>query len=145
MVKTPKERMMAKATRATTRKTNRRRIAPVRGAKAALGRISDELQPTLRQFTRRLRPGLARLERQVEVAEARTRREAARLLRRASEELGRLEAKGEQRWRHLTERARRDAVRWLHRVERAIEKGRPRRGRSRGRASRTKLDIAAGI
>jgi hypothetical protein len=136
---------MAKATRTTIRKNTRRRTAPARGAKTALARLSGELQPTLRQFTRRLRPGLARLERQVEVAEARTRREAARLLRRASEELGRLEAKGEQRWRHLTERARRDAVRWLHRVERAIEKGGPRRGRTRARASRTKLDLAAGI
>jgi len=88
---------------------------------------------------------LVRLERQVEIAEARTRRQAARLLRRASEELGRLEAKGERRWQHLTERARRDAVRWLRRVEQALEKAGPRRGRTRARASRAKLDVAAGI
>jgi len=135
---------MAKATR-TTRKSTRRPQTPPRRAVTALTRLRGELQPTLRQFTRRLRPGLVRLERQVEIAEARTRREAARLLRRASEELGRLEAKGEHRWRHLTERARRDAVRWLHRVERALEKARPRRTRTRARPSRTKLDMAAGI
>jgi len=135
---------MAKATR-TTRKSTRRHKAPPRRAVAALTRLSSELQPTLRQFTRRLRPGLVRLERQVEIAQARTRREAARLLRRASEELGRLEAKGERRWRHLTERARRDAMRWLHRVERALEKPRPRRTGTRAGSSRAKLDVAAGI
>jgi hypothetical protein len=130
--------MMAKATR-RTRKGARRRNA------LALARLSEELQPTLRQFTRRLKPGLARLERQVEVAEARTRCEAARLLRRASEALGRLEAEGERRWQHLTARARRDAVRWLHRVERAIEKSGAGHKRPRPRASRSKLDMAAGI
>jgi hypothetical protein len=38
-------------------------------------------------------------------------------------------------------------VRWLHRVEKALEKGGPRRGRrgARARASRAKLDVAAGI
>ena len=53
-------------------------------------------------------------------AQANPRREATRLLREASHALGRFEAEGERRWRKLTAPARREAIRLLHRLERAL-------------------------
>jgi hypothetical protein len=64
-----------------------------------------------------MRRQLGLLERQVGRAQVRYRRQAARLLREASEELGRLEALGQRRWRTLDVRARR---RLLGRLESAV-------------------------
>ena len=64
---------------------------------------------------------LTRLEKQVETAQRDARRRWTRLLRDASHELGRLEAQGERAWRKRTAKARRDAVKALQRMEKAIK------------------------
>jgi hypothetical protein len=114
-----------------TRKTLRR--ARTRGAtpKSAMRKIEAELPTELRQYVRLVRQGLTRLEKQVATARLDPRRSWTRLLREASHQLGRIEAEGERQWRKRTLRARREAVRLLRQLEKAIEppagRGRPRR------------------
>jgi hypothetical protein len=106
-----------------------------RRGSAALDRIEKELPPNLKQFAQRVRKGLGRLERQLDTAQRDARRGWVRLLRDVSHQLGRLEAEGERRWRKQTERARRDAVALLRRLEKAIEPGTPK-GRKAARPRR---------
>ena len=56
-----------------------------------------------------------------EKAQARYRKGFTRLLRDASHQLGRFEAQGERQWRKATNQARRDAVKVLKRLEKALE------------------------
>lgn len=76
-----------------------------------------ELPEKLGQVTAQMRTQLGELERQVDRAQARYRRRAARLLREASEEIGRLEAVGERGWRKLDVGARRRLADLLERLE----------------------------
>jgi len=97
--------------------------------KTALAQLEAELPPNLRDFSRRVRRGLVRLEGQIEREGRDVRRRAARMLKSASHELGRLEARGEREWKRQSLQARRATVRWLRGLERAIEppKKKPRR------------------
>lgn len=121
--KTPRKKTARKKTsrKKTTRKTSR---------KSAFQRLEDELPRDLRAYSRRVRRGLTRLEREIEKSRADARRRFARLLRDVSHQLGRIEAEGEKRWRQRTDRARREAVKLLKRLEQAIEP--PKRKKSRG-------------
>jgi len=101
------------------RKKTPARVARSR-ALGVLGRLERELPPTLRQFSRRVRTGLTRLEREIVNARSLARGEATRLLRDASQALGRYEAYGERQWRRLTTPARREALRILRRLEKAL-------------------------
>jgi len=109
----------------------RRRIAALRGkAKSTVQRIEEELPPELRPYAKRMRQGLARLEKQLVSAQEGARRRWTHLLREASHQLGRVEALGEREWRKRSTQARRDAVKLLRRLEKAIEPrsvARPRR------------------
>jgi hypothetical protein len=105
----------------------------------------------LRQFAATTRARLQKLERQVERAQAGYRRRAAALLREASSELGRFEARGEQGWRKLDLRARRRVGALLRRLDLAVGTG---RGRNPGRkatrrtvrrAQRTIRKVAAAL
>jgi hypothetical protein len=108
----------------------KRRVASLRGkVKSRVDRIEGELPPELRQYVKRMRQGLSRLEKQVASAQADARRRFAHLLREASHQLGRVEALGEREWRKRTTQARRDAVKLLRRLEKAIEPGRAARPR----------------
>ena len=109
---------MAARKKTTRRKTTRTRP---RRPSAALARIEPDLPPSLRDYSRQVRRGLTQLEGQVERAESRTRRQITRLVREASHTLGRLEAQGERRWRKLSGQARREVLRQLRRLEKAIE------------------------
>jgi hypothetical protein len=113
---------MAARRKKAARKATRRKTA-VRPAGAALARLEQDLPTNLRDFSRRVRRGLTGLEKQLGSA----RREAARLLREASHALGRFEAEGERRWRKLAAPARREALRLLRRLERALEAPKPRK------------------
>ncbi len=64
---------------------------------------------------------LNRLEKQLDKAEGRYRREWTRTLKNVSRQLGQFEAAGEKRWKKLTDAPRRDAVRLLRKLEKAIE------------------------
>ena len=112
-----------------TRKVVRRKRSAGQ-AKSAYMRLERELPPNLRDFSRRVRAGLLELEREVGRTQANPRREAARLLREASHALGRFEAEGERRWRKLTVPARREAIRLLQRLERALAVPKRRRPRA---------------
>lgn len=98
-----------------------RTAAPRRRARSTIRRLEDELPTELRDFSRRVRRDLTHLERRIEHARKDARRGLTRILRDVSHELGRLEAQGERRWRRLTNQARRDAVRALRKLEKAIE------------------------
>ena len=107
---------------AARKTTSRKAGAPKRArALTAFQRFEAELPADLRSYTRRVRKGLTRLERQIEEAQKDARRRWARLLRDVSHQLGSVEAAGEKRWRQRTLKARREAVKALHRLERAIE------------------------
>lgn len=100
------------ARKKTTRKATRA------SARSALPRL--ELPRNLQDFRKRIETQLNALERDVARARTETRRRAARLIREASHQLGRLEAKGETGWRQLAESYRKELVRLLERIERAL-------------------------
>jgi hypothetical protein len=112
---------------ATRKKSPSARTARARALPAI---EAQELPATLRQLTTRMRGQLGVLERQVVRVQLRTRRQAARLLREASEELGRLEALGQRRWRKLDARARRRLHGVLLRLDQAVAADRARGGQA---------------
>ena len=79
-----------------------------------------ELPKTFGEFASRVRTALNGLEQQVEWASTPARRQAARLIRDASVQLGRLEVRGKSGWRRLAAPYRRDALRLLRNLERAV-------------------------
>jgi SAM-dependent methyltransferase len=80
------------------------------------------------------------LEKQIESAQLDARRRWTRLLREVSHQLGRLESEGERRWRVQSLQARREAVRLLQRLEKAIE---PPKATKRRKAPARKPSAAA--
>ena len=103
---------------AARKKTARKATRRAASARTALPRL--ELPRNLQEFRKRIETQLNALERDVSRARTETRRRAARLIREASHQLGRLEARGETGWRQLAESYRKDLVRLLGRLERAI-------------------------
>jgi hypothetical protein len=128
--------MAARKTRVGKKSTKAKARRIPRGSEA-LRRIEPELPANLREYSRQVRRGLVKLERQIETAQRDARRRWARLLREVSHQLGRLEAEGEKRWKRQTYPARREAVRLLKRLQRAIEPPRPRPARKRKVAPRS--------
>lgn len=112
---------------ASKRKTTRKGVGKKKKASSrsrstvALDRIEHELPENLAQFSHRVRRKLTQLERQLEHARDDYARRSARALRKASHQLGRFEAMGEKQWKRLTSEARRDAVKVLRQLEKAIE------------------------
>ena len=103
---------------AARKKTARKATRRAASARTALPRL--EFPRNLQEFRKRIETQLNALERDVSRASTETRRRAARLIREASRQLGRLEAKGETGWRQLAESYRKELVRLLGRLERAI-------------------------
>jgi hypothetical protein len=127
------------------KKKVRKKTATRRGRGAeALDRLEAELPPNLKELSRRVRRDLTRLERQIETARSDARRRWARVLRDASHELGRLEAIGEKRFRKLTTQARRDAVKVLRRLEKAIEPPKKKRVARKTRKKKAPAKTASG-
>ena len=122
--------MPARKKRTTGRatKTGKKRGAPA-GAVATLRRLPQDVPRTLREFSRRLRTALSRLEDEITRARTAARGQATRLLRDASQALGRYEAYGDRQWRRLTVPARREVLRLLRRLEAALAAPRPKRVR----------------
>jgi hypothetical protein len=120
-------RRIPKRRRATVRTRARRKTRA--SLKRSIARIEEELPATLSQFSRRMGARLGDLEARIEKAGAVYRRRSTRLLREASHQLGRFEAEGELRWKRLTARARRDALKLLRRLEREIGPSRRKAGR----------------
>jgi hypothetical protein len=100
------------------RKKSTRKATRAASARRALTRL--ELPRNLQEFRKRIEAQLNALERDTARARTETRRRAARLIREASRQLGRLEAKGETGWRQLAESYRKELVRLLERIERAL-------------------------
>ena len=80
------------------------------------GRTAD-FPKTLDAYARRLRTQMTKLERRLEKARDQASRRGTKLLREASEYLGRAEACGERTWRE----GRKEAARFLDRLEKTIE------------------------
>jgi hypothetical protein len=115
--------------------TARKKAAGARARRStAYARFEQELPPNLKEFSRQVRRGLIRLERQIETAQRDARRRWLRLLREVSLQLGRIEAEGQKHWRQQTRKARRDAVRLLRTLERAIEPPQRRRATAKSRS-----------
>ncbi len=112
--------MAARKTGGARKKTARRKAAARRRGTSTLDRLERELPATLRDFAGQIRAQLGALEKQVERTSLDTRRRAARLLREGSHQLGRLEANGEGGWRRLADPYRRELVRLLKRLEKAV-------------------------
>lgn len=106
--------MTARSTRKkNTAKSRSRRVNP-------LARLEGQLPPTLREYAGELRKRLDRLERDVTKAQLEARRRAAKLLREASQQLGRLEVAGEAGWRKLGASYQKELVALLKRLEKAL-------------------------
>jgi len=90
------------------------------GRRSAKGRAGFELPPTLQAYSKQVQKRLAALEKEIERAQVEARRSAARLLRKASHELGRLEAGGEKGWHKLASDAQKQALKLLSQLEKAI-------------------------
>jgi hypothetical protein len=86
----------------------------------AFARLEGQLPPTLREYAAELRKRLDRLERDLAKAQLEARKRAARLLREASQQLGRLEVGGEAAWRKLGASYQKDLVALLKRLEKAV-------------------------
>jgi hypothetical protein len=96
----------------------KKKISPKKSsARAAVARLQTELPSTLRAYGKEVRSRLSRIEGQVEKARAQASRRGTKLLREASEYLGRLEARGEQEFR----KRRGDAAKLLKRLEKAVQ------------------------
>lgn len=117
--------------KSTRKKTPARRLTR---PSAALARLEQDLPPNLKEYSARVRRGLGRLEKQIDDAQRDARRRWTRLLREVSHTLGRLESEGEKRWRQQSLQARREAVKILRRLEKAIEPPKPRRKTTRKKA-----------
>lgn len=127
------------------RKSAASRVAEGRRQVAkALGRLEQELPPTLRDFSKRVTHMLGKLEKDLTRAGEGYRRQAARLLRDASRQLGRFEAKGEQGWRKLAGQARTQALHLVQQLEKAIApKGVARKATDAARAPLKRAAAAA--
>jgi hypothetical protein len=109
--------MTARKKTATRKKTTRRKTT----ARTALARLEAEMPKSLREFRGRVSKQLGQLEKDIERAGIQTRRRAAKLIREASHQLGRLEAKGEPGFR--PSRAGRGAARGAQEDGRSQEGG----------------------
>lgn len=107
---------MAARKKSTTRKAARKGAS----AAARFERLTEDLPPTLREFSKQVQKRLGALEKQIEQAQVDARRRAAKLLRTASHQLGRLEALGEGAFGRLTGPARKELIRLLNQLEKAI-------------------------
>lgn len=103
---------------ARTARKNRSR--PRASAKAFAARLEGQLPPTLREYAGDLRKRLDRLERDIARAQLAARKRAAKLLREASQQLGRLEVGGEAAWRKLGASYQKDLVALLRRIEKSL-------------------------
>ena len=124
---------------------NAKRASSRAHRKGALDRLEHELPENLAEFSHRVRRRLTQLERQLEHARDAYARRSARVLRNASHQLGRFEALGEKHWKRLTNEARRDAVKILRQLEKAIEPPKPIRrktARKKSPASRSATSSA---
>ncbi|MBW2444785.1 MAG: hypothetical protein JRG83_02545 [Deltaproteobacteria bacterium] len=130
--KTPRRAAQSRKTKTSKRKT-----------KGVLARLEDDFPKTLKAYSQRFRKGLTRLERDLVKQELSARRKAARLLREASHQLGRLEARGEREFKRRATRARKDADRVLTRLERAIDPTPPRRKKKAVRATAKRASSSA--
>jgi hypothetical protein len=121
------------------RNTTKRKSARRSSRKASpFARIESQLPKTLREFAGELRKRLDRLERDAVKAQIEARRRAARLLREASQQLGRLEVGGEAAWRKLGASYQKDLVALLGRLEKALAPpGRKKRPAARRKKSAT--------
>ena len=124
------------ARKAKKKTTTRKRTSKGR---TAFARFESELPPNLTEFSRRVQRGLGKVETQIETAQRDARRRWSTLLRDGSRELGRIEAKGEKRWREQTKKARQDTLKVLKRLERAIEAaGKPKKTTRKKKSVRRK-------
>jgi ABC-type transporter Mla subunit MlaD len=128
---------MAARKKSTAKKSVR---GTAKKAASRLDRLTQDLPPTLRDFQARVQKQLNALEKEIERRQTATRKQAAHLLRQASHQLGRLEAEGESAWARLTEGARKELLRLLHRLEAAIA---PNGAKKRAKAGARKVTHAA--
>lgn len=122
------------------KKTRKKSSGRKRGgsSKSALQRIEDELPKDLKSYSRRVRRGLSQLEKEIEGAGRDARKRWTRLLRDVSHQLGTIEAKGEKEFRRRTTKVRRDAVKVLKRLEKAIAPPRSRKKKASKKKARKK-------
>jgi hypothetical protein len=108
--KTTRRKSVGKTTR---RKSVRKKAAELLG---------EELPKSLKALSRQLRRDFNAIEKQLDTAKAGTRRSLSRVVRDASHQLGKLEARGQKEWRAMSTRARNEVQRTVKRVRRAAKK-----------------------
>ena len=116
----------AKKAKKTKRKVTKSAGKIQKRASEAIARLEKQLPKRLAEYVSQAQRRIDRLERDVEKAAGRTRKEAVRLIREASHYLGKIEARGEKSWGKLTAPYRKDAVKLLQRLEKAIEVKKPK-------------------
>ena len=134
---------------ATRKKTARKKAAPRKAARktatrkkaaakarprSAWERLERELPATLKQFSGEVRKDLNEAEKAIVGAQRDARRRWARVVRDASHQLGKLEARGEKEWKKLTRQARKDAEVAMKRLHAVVGSAKPARKKASRRA-----------
>lgn len=114
-------RKKAAKKKGTRKKASRKKTSKKKGGKkkAARSLVGSELPKSLSAFSRQLKRDLNSIEKEIEDAGRGTRRSLARILRDASSQLGRLEARGQKEWRSLSKKAQREVDNIVRRVKKA--------------------------
>jgi hypothetical protein len=126
------DEQMAARKKTTRKKTTRKKATRKKTAgktsgsksvrKKAADLLGEELPKSLKALSGQLRRDLNAIEKQIATARAGTRRSLTRVVRDASHQLGKLEARGQKEWRAMSTRARNEVQRTLERVRRAARK-----------------------
>ena len=123
--KAPQKKTAAKKTtrkKATTKKAPKKTGQKKKPRISASSLLGAELPKSLKALSNQLRRDLNAIEKQIETAGKDTRRSLTRVVRDASHHLGALEARGQQKWRKMSTRARNEVERTVKRVRRAAQK-----------------------
>ncbi len=121
--------------KASKKSARKKKAARKKGmVRSALARIEPDLPPTLRDYSKDVRKQLTKLEKEVASAQASASKRGTKLIREASEMLGRLEERGERQWRKLSAPYLRDAVKLLGQIQKAIAPPKKKKSRRKKKA-----------
>jgi hypothetical protein len=110
-----------KATKKAAKKRATKKKATRKSAKRAkIDLVGSELPKSLKAFARQLRRDLTAIEKLIENAGKDARKSLARVVRDASHQLGKLEARGEKEWRALSRNAKRDVDKIAKKVRKVV-------------------------
>jgi len=136
--------MTARTTSAKKKSTRKKAGAKKRGSRrsgGALALFDQELPKGFRDFAQQVQRRLEQVEKDVEKTRLDMRREVAKLIHEGGRRLTALERRADPSWRKVTAPYRREVVKLLSRLEKAVDP--PRRKKASKKKSKKKSKKAA--